>query len=137
SHTLGVEISLDLLDVPARIPVFVHNKGGKFSNSEIFFVVARPTNLSFLDPDTVNAGSDDTDVDVKGNFKPGAVVIVNDTPFPTTAKKDGRLVVTLPAALLTEPKQIFFRVEQQGVQSSDVVFTVKPKSDPFIFTIAP
>ncbi len=134
---LVVQISLDILDVPARIPIFVRTGNGRFSNAENFFVVARPATLSFLEPDSTDVGSEDTEVVVRGNFKPGAQVLVNGTPVDSVVKKDGRLVITLPAALLTTPQQIFIRVEQEGVQSRDEVFTVTPESDPIIFTIAP
>lgn len=134
---LTVQISADLLDAPARIPIFLRTKGGRFSNAENFFVVARPATLSFIDPDTIDVGSEDTEVTIRGNFKPGAQVLVNGIPVDSVAKKDGRLVITIPAALLTEPKQLFIRVEQEGVQSRDEIFTVSPVSDPIIFTIAP
>src|SRR5262249_51336223 len=127
----------NLLQDAARIPVYVRDKKGNFSNTEIYFVVPRPPQIDFLDPDTVEVGTEDVPLSVHGQFKPGAQVVVNDLELLTTEGKNGRLEVMLPAALIAQPAQLKIRVAQEGVQSNDVTLAVTPTEGPFIYTIAP
>jgi sugar lactone lactonase YvrE len=138
SEKLTVQISDDLMHEPARIPVYVRNKGGKISNAEIFFVVPRPAKIDSIDPETLDtADPEDFLLTVRGNFKPSAYIVVNGTRFDTTQRKEGRLEAMIPAALRSQPGQLIIRVEQDGVQSRDAILPVAPETGPFLFNLAP
>lgn len=137
SGVVQVEISDGLGGDPAAIPITLRDKDGNISNTEIFFIVPKPAEISFLDPETVEVGTEDVLLTVHGDFKDGAVVLINDVPQTTTVGKNGRLEVTIPASAISQPSQMVVRVEQDGIQSQDAFFAVTPSEDPFIFTIAP
>lgn len=140
---------IDIIDLsgfgadPARIPIFVRNKGERFSNAEIFFIIAAPAQLSEVNPTEFEVGTDDEEILVFGeNFKPTAKVvaqpIVGDiTELEITKRKEGRLDVKLPGAMRSQPGQLIVRVEQDGIQSADAIIDISPTADPFIFSIAP
>lgn len=133
-----IEISGDLVNDPAEIPITLRDKSGNISNTELFFVVPQPAEITGTDPDTLEVGTEDVPLIVAGNnFKPGAVIVVDDTPLPTTAGKNDRLETVLPGALRTQPTPLVVRVEQDGIQSQDWIIPVTPTAGPFIFTIAP
>jgi sugar lactone lactonase YvrE len=137
SGGVAIAISDTLLNDPAQIPITLRDKKGNISNTEIFFVVPKPAEIAFLDPDTVEVGTEDVELHVHGVFKPGAVVVVNDVPLETTVGKNERLEVMIPAAMVSQPGRLVVRVEQEGIQSADSLFSVVPSEDPFIFTVAP
>lgn len=135
----GVDIAIptELVNDPAEIPITLRDKDGNISNTELFFVVPLPAEITGTDPDTLEVGTEDVPLIVMGNFKPGAVVVINDMPLPTTMGKNGRLETVIPASLLGAPSQLVVRVEQDGIQSQDRIIPVTPADGPFIFTIAP
>lgn len=135
----GVDIAIptELVNDPAEIPITLRDKDGNISNTELFFVVPLPAEITGTDPDTLEVGTEDVPLIVMGNFKPGAVVVINDMPLPTTMGKNGRLETVIPASLLGAPTQLVVRVEQDGIQSQDRIIPVTPADGPFIFTIAP
>jgi sugar lactone lactonase YvrE len=139
ASTFGVDIEISdiLTENPAEIPITLVDKDGKISNTEIFFVVPRPVKISSVDPDTLEVGTDDVPLSVTGNFKPGAVIVLNDVVLTTTVGKGGRLEATIPGSLRSQPSQLIVRVEQDGIQSQDQIIPVTPTKGPFIFTIAP
>jgi sugar lactone lactonase YvrE len=139
ASTFGVDIEISdiLTENPAEIPITLVDKDGKISNTEIFFVVPRPVKISGVDPDTLEVGTDDVPLSVTGNFKPGAVIVLNDVVLTTTVGKNGRLEATIPGSLRSQPSQLIVRVEQDGIQSQDQIIPVTPTKGPFIFTIAP
>ncbi|MFY9609737.1 MAG: IPT/TIG domain-containing protein [Blastocatellia bacterium] len=134
-----VEITIPpgFVNDPASIPITLRDKNGNVSNTEIFFVVPKPAVLQSIDPEAVNAGSEDFLLKVFGSFKPDATVLVNDVALPTTRRNNGRLEATVPASLVTEPAQLFVRVQQDGIQSADTILSVTPSEAPFIFEISP
>jgi len=132
-----IEIPTDLVNDPAEIPITLRDKDGNISNTELFFVVPQPAEITGTDPDTLEVGTDDVPLIVAGTFKPGAVIVVNDMPLPTTDGKNGRLETVLPGALRSQPTQLVVRVEQDGIQSQDWIIPVTPTAGPFIFSIAP
>jgi sugar lactone lactonase YvrE len=132
-----IEIPTDLVNDPAEIPITLRDKDGNISNTELFFVVPQPASIAGTDPDTLEVGTEDVPLVVAGNFKPGAVIVVNDTPLPTTVGKNDRLETVLPGAFRSQPAQLVVRVEQDGIQSQDWIIPVTPTAGPFIFTIAP
>ena len=129
-------IPTKLNDVPARIPITAVDKQGNFSNTEIFFIVARAPKINSTDPGRLTVGTEDVLLKVFGNFNDDAQIVINGTPLPTIIKK-GHLEATIPASLLAQPGELIVRIEQDGVQSEDQILTVSPTDDPFIFTIAP
>ena len=135
-RTMQIQIPSGMVDEPARIPITVRDKDDNFSNTEIFFIVPRPANISSFDPDTIEVGAGDTLLKVFGTFKPDAVIVVNGIPLPTEMVKK-RLEATIPASLLAAPAQLTLRIDQDGIQSEDQIIAVTPTSAPFIFTIAP
>jgi sugar lactone lactonase YvrE len=136
--SLLAQIDAGLTDYAARVPIYVHNKGGGVSNAEIFFIVPAPAQLDSIEPETAEVGSEDVEIAIRGDFEKDAVVIINGVPFAATVKRAGKLIAVIPASLLTQPGRIFVRVEQEGVQSSDLIFTVAPpKGEPVIFDAAP
>lgn len=137
SGKLTVQIAADLLAVHATIPIYIRNKGGRISNTENFFVVPRPAKIDSIDPGTLDTGTEDFLLTVRGNFKPGAYIVVNGTRFDTTQRKEGRLEATIPASFRAQPGQLVIRVEQDGVQSRDELLPVAPTTGPFVFNIAP
>ena len=133
-----VQFPSDLAVDPARVPITIRNKGGHYSNVEIFFIVPAPASLRFVDPDSVEVGTDPFDIEVRGDgIKPGARLIVAGEPLETTARKNSRLVATVPGALRSGPGLLSVRVEQNGIQSADLTIVVAPSSDPFIFAVSP
>ncbi|HKP87356.1 MAG TPA: SMP-30/gluconolactonase/LRE family protein [Blastocatellia bacterium] len=135
-ESIQIQIPAGMVDEPARIPVMVRDKKDNLSNTEIFFVVPRPANISNFDPETIEVGSPDTLIKVFGDFKDNAVIVVNGIPLPTTMVKQ-RLEATIPASFFTQPAQLTLRLDQDGIQSEDQIITVTPTDAPFIFTIAP
>ena len=131
------EIPTELVNDPAEIPITLRDKNGNISNTELFFVVPQPAEITGTDPDTLEVGTDDVPLIVSGTFKPEGVIVVNDMPLPTTVGKNGRLETVLPGALRSQPTQLVVRVEQDGIQSQDWIIPVTPTAGPFIFTIAP
>jgi DNA-binding beta-propeller fold protein YncE len=135
--TLKVQIAQRLLKDPARIPIMVRNKGDRFSNAEIFFVVPRPATVDNVDPNSIEVGTDPFNIKVFGsNFKPDAKIVVAGQKLDTTQVK-GHLEATVPAALRSEPRQLAVRVEQDGIQSQDFIISVTPSDKPFIYSLAP
>ena len=134
---VDIEISDNFTENPAEIPITLRDKNGNISNTEIFFVVPRPVKVSSVDPDTLQVGTDDVPLIVTGNFKPEAVIVLNDMPLPTTIGKNGRLEATIPGSLRSQPTQLVLRVEEDGIESQDQIIPVTPTSGPFVFTIAP
>ena len=132
-----IEIPEDLVNDPANIPITLIDKDGNLSNTELFFVVPIPAEINSVDPASLEVGTEDVPLIVTGVFKPGAVIVVNNMPLETTVGKNQRLEATLPGALRSEPTQLVFRVEQEGIQSLDTIVPVTPTSDPFIFNLAP
>jgi sugar lactone lactonase YvrE len=132
-----IEISDNLTDNPAEIPITLEDKNGNISNTEIFFVVPRPVKISSVDPDTLVVGTDDVPLVVTGNFKADAIIVLNDMPLPTTVGKNDRLEATIPGSFRSQPTQLVVRVEEDGIQSQDQIIPVTPTTAPFIFTIAP
>ena len=133
-----IEIPAGFVNDPASIPITLRDKNGNYSNTEIFFVVPRPAQLESIDPDVVTVGSEEFLLKVFGTFKANAIILVNGIPLETKQRSsDGRLEATVPASLLTQPAQLFVRVEQDGIQSADSILSVTPSEAPFIFVIAP
>lgn len=134
-----VEITIPegFVNDPASIPITLRDKNGNFSNTELFFVVPKPAVLESIEPETVDAGTEDFLLKVFGSFKPDAIVLVNDVALPTERRNNGRLEATVPASLCTEPAQLFVRVQQDGIQSTDTILSVTPSEAPFIYEIAP
>ena len=131
------ELSDDFTNEPASIPITLVNKNGNISNTEIFFVVPNPAEISEIDPASLEVGTDDVPLIVTGVFNPGATIFVNDIELTTTVGKNGRLEATLPGSLRAQPAQLIVRVEQDGIQSQDSILPVTPTLEPFIFNIAP
>jgi sugar lactone lactonase YvrE len=138
SEKLTVQISDDLMNEPARIPIYIRNKNGRISNAENFFIVPRPAKIDSIDPETLDtADPEDFLLTVRGNFKPSAYIVVNDVRYDTTQRKEGRLEAMIPAAVRSQPGQLVIRVEQDGVQSRDALLPVAPETGPFLFNLAP
>lgn len=137
-NNISFEIPLDLLEDPARIPVMVRNRGGALSNVDILFVVPRPARIDEIEPFEVEVGTEPFELRVfGGNFKEDAKIVVGGVPLETTNQRAGRLDATVPAELRSTPGQLVVRVEQEGIQSSDLTLSVTPTDMPFIFTVAP
>ena len=132
-----IEIPADFVDDPAAIPITLFDKDGNLSNTELFFVVPIPAEINSVEPDSLEVGTEDVPFIVRGVFKPGAIIVVNDMPLPTTVGKNQRLEATLPGNLRSQPTQLIFRVEQEGIQSLDTIVPVAPTTGPFIFNVAP
>jgi sugar lactone lactonase YvrE len=133
---IQLQIPTKFNDVPARIPITAVDKQGHYSNTEIFFIVARAPKINTTDPVRLNVGTEDVLLKVFGNFNDNAQVVINGVALPTSIKK-GHLEATIPASLLAQPGELIVRVEQEGVQSDDQIVPVSPSDDPFIFTVAP
>ena len=134
---IQIEIPADLVSIPAEIPITLISKNGSISNTEIFFIVPRPVKITSVEPDTLEVGTDDVELNVFGDFKPGATLFVNDRLLETTVGKNNQLKATLPGALRSQPTRLVLRVEQDGIQSKDQIIPVTPTDRPFIFTVAP
>src|ERR1044071_9084195 len=68
-RTIQIRIPAGMVNEPARIPITLRDKDDNFSNTEIFFIVPRPANISSFDPDTIEVGSEDTLLKVLGTLK--------------------------------------------------------------------
>src|SRR5215813_361188 len=137
SGGVQIEVSNDFVNDPAEIPITLISKDGSISNTELFFVVPAPAEITGIDPEVLQVGTDDVPLIVSGIFKPGATIVVNDMVLATTVGKNERLEATIPGNLRTAPTQLVIRVEQEGIQSRDTILPVTPTSDPFIFNVAP
>jgi hypothetical protein len=131
-----IEIPGDLVNDPAAIPITLVAKDGNLSNTELFFVVPIPAEIKSVEPEGLEVGTEDVFFIVTGVFKPGATVVVNDVPLPPRRKNE-RLEVNLPGTFRSQPTQLVFRVEQEGIQSEDTIVPVAPTTEPFIFNLAP
>ena len=137
-NLIVVRIAEGLMADPATIPILVRNRGGRYSHTENFYVVARPARINSIEPAQLEVTNADVDLIVRGNFKVGAILVVNGMPLETEQDRDdARLRAKIPAALVSQPSQLFVRVEQEGVQSEDVVVPVYPVDDPFVYDIRP
>src|ERR1041384_695225 len=134
---VDIDISEDLLNDPAEIPITLRDKDGNISNTELFFVVPVPPEITGTDPLTLEVGTEDVPLIVTGDFKAGAILIMDGMQVAVTTGKNGRLETSIPASLLSAPHQIVVRVEQDGIQSKDWIIPVTPTTGPFIFSIAP
>jgi sugar lactone lactonase YvrE len=135
---LRVQIPERFTSNPARIPIVVRNSTTEFSNVEIFFIVPRRARLESVEPESIEVGSENFTITVRGNFKPDAVIVVNGERLETTVVREGsRLEATVPASLRSQPGILVVRVEQDGIQSLDQTIAVTPSSDPFIFATSP
>jgi sugar lactone lactonase YvrE len=131
-------LNAGLTDNPAFIPVLVQNKGGRLSNTQVFFIVPRPPSLDSVDPEIVEVGDEDFEIKVTGDsFRPDAQLVIDGQPLEITRRKDGRLEATVPASYRAAPGLLTVRVQQDGIQSNDLTLMVAPSEDPFIYTIAP
>lgn len=138
SQKMVLQIAAELMDEPATIPIYIHNKGGAISNAENFFVVPRPAKIDSIVPEVLDTKDpEDFLLTVRGNFKPSAYIVVNNVRYDTTQRKEGRLEAMIPAAVRSQPGQIIIRVEQDGVQSRDAILPVSPEIGPFLFNLAP
>jgi sugar lactone lactonase YvrE len=132
-------IPQDFLTDHARIPIMVRQPKGAVSNAEIFFVVEAGPKIATVDPDTVVAGSDPVLITVTGSLlASSAVLVVNNQPLQDSQLvKAGKLTGTVPASLLAAPAELVVRIEQDGIQSTDLTIAVTPTTGPFIFEIGP
>ena len=137
SGGVQIEVSDDFVNDPAEIPITLIAKDGSLSNTELFFVVPAPAEITGIDPEVLEVGTDDVPLIIAGVFKPGANIVVNDMVLATTVGKNDRLEATIPGSLRTEPTQLVIRVEQEGIQSQDTILPVTPTLEPFIFNVAP
>ena len=131
------EIPEDMVNDPAKIPITLVAKNGNLSNTELFFVVPSPAEITDVDPAELEVGTDDVPFVVTGVFKPGATIFVNDIELPTTLGKNDRLETTIPGSFRSQPTQLVVRVEQDGIQTQDTIVPVTPTTEPFIFNVAP
>lgn len=124
-------------ETPARIPIMIETRG-ELSNVDIFFIVPRPANATSVDPEMIEVGDEEFEIEVNGgNFKSDAVIVVNGVALETSRNKQDDLVATVPASFRSQPGQLVVRVEQEGIQSRDLTITVSPTEEPFIFRVAP
>jgi sugar lactone lactonase YvrE len=127
-----------LTEDAAYVPIVVTNKDGSISNTDIFFVVPRPASLESVSPETVEVGPDDFRIEVTGSgFKPGARILLNGNYLATTNPEEGLLQATVPGQFRSSGGQLFVRVEQEGIQSSDLTIVVPPTDKPFIVVASP
>lgn len=132
-----IEINENLTTEPARIPITLRNEDGGYSNTEIFYVVPRPARIQSLEPFEVEAGSEDFEMKVFGDFKADARVLINGQEVEIAERRSARIDVIVPASLVAAPARLIVRVEQDGIQSRDEILTVNPVTGPFIFAITP
>jgi sugar lactone lactonase YvrE len=137
STRLRVQIPERFTSNPARIPILVRNSTTEFSNVEIFFIVPRRARLESVEPESIEVGTEEFEITVRGNFKPGAAIVVNGERLETTEVREGRLEATVPGSFRSQPGILVVRVEQDGIQSIDQTIAVTPSSDPFVFAISP
>lgn len=135
--TLIIQILPKFTTEPAFIPIMVR-KNGRYSNTEIFFVVPKAPSINNVKPDTVRVGTEDFDIEVVvDGLKPDAQLTLNGVPLQITRRRSDRLEATVPASFIQQPALLFLRIEQDGIQSSDAFISVVPTDGPFIFAIAP
>jgi sugar lactone lactonase YvrE len=134
---IQIEIPEEFGRDPAEIPITLQDRNGNLSNTEIFFVVPRPAKILEVEPGELEVGTDDVPLFVTGDFKPGAIVVVNDIKLPTILGKNDRLEATIPGSFRSQPTRLIVRVEQDGIQSRDTIIPVTPTAGPFIFSLAP
>lgn len=132
-----VEIPEDFVNDPAAIPITLQAKDGSLSNTELFFVVPKPARIFDTNPFEIEVGTEDVPLIVNGDFKTGAIIVVNGVRLPTTVGKNLRLEATIPGSFRSQPTRLIVRLEQDGLQSRDFIIPVTPTTEPFIFTLAP
>ncbi|HYL98200.1 MAG TPA: SMP-30/gluconolactonase/LRE family protein, partial [Blastocatellia bacterium] len=135
---LNITIVANFTNFPARIPIFVRNKGGALSNYEIFFVVPQPAKITSINPDTLQVGTGEVKFDVQATgLSLGATIVINDQALPTATVASGQLEATIPPSLISAPGQLIVRIFQEGTESKDMILDVAPTTGPFIYTTAP
>jgi sugar lactone lactonase YvrE len=132
-----VEIPEDLVNDPAAIPITFQDKNGNISNTELFFVVPKPPRIFDTEPFELEVGTEDVPLIVTGDYKPGAMIVVNNVRLATTLGKNDRLEATIPGSFRSQPTRLVVRIEQDGIQSRDAFIPVTPTTGPFIFTLSP
>jgi len=132
-----IEIPEGYVDDPAEIPITLLRNDGNISNTELFFVVPKPPRIFDTDPAELEVGTEDVPLIVTGDYKPAAIIVVNNVRLATTVGKNDRLEATIPGSFRTEPTRLVVRLEQDGIQSKDFIIPVTPTEAPFIFTLSP
>src|SRR6185295_11522284 len=74
---IQLQIPTKFNDVPARIPITAVDKQGHYSNTEIFFIVARAPKINTTDPVRLLVGTEDVLLKVFGNFDDNAQIVIN------------------------------------------------------------
>ncbi|QQS32031.1 MAG: hypothetical protein IPM50_10140 [Acidobacteriota bacterium] len=92
-----------------------------------------PILLSFVNPQTVFAGSKGFRLEINGDkFTPDTRIYFNQSPMPTVFVNAQRMFTDVPANLIAQegPKQIIIQTPDGKTYSNQVIFSVQPPPKP-------
>lgn len=94
-----------------------------------------PILLSFVNPQTVFAGSKGFRLEINGDkFTPEARIYFNQSPMPTVFVNAQRMFTDVPANLIAQegPKQIIIQTPDGKTYSNQIIFSVQPPPKPTV-----
>jgi outer membrane protein assembly factor BamB len=108
-----------------------------------YIVQADPVTLTSISPSAVVAGAASLTLTLTGtNFSKDSIVILNQTPQPTTFVSPTQLTATIDAAMLATPEEGFVTVESSSQANAQVSQSVQllvlaPGPNPTVTSLAP
>ncbi len=108
-----------------------------------YTVEADPVTLTSINPSAVLAGADGLTLTLTGtNFSKNSIVILNQTPQPTTFVSATQLTATIDATMLVTAEQGLVTVESSSQQYAQVsaalpLLVLAPGPDPTVTSLAP
>jgi outer membrane protein assembly factor BamB len=108
-----------------------------------YIVQADPVTLTSISPSAVVAGAASLTLTLTGSsFSKDSIVVLNQTPQPTTFVSPTQLTATIDAAMLTTPEEGFVTVESSSQANAQVsqnvqLLVLAPEPNPTVTSLAP
>lgn len=108
-----------------------------------YIVQADPVTLTSISPSAVVAGAASLTLTLTGSsFSKDSIVVLNQTPQPTTFVSPTQLRATIDAAMLTTPEEGFVTVESSSQANAQVsqnvqLLVLAPEPNPTVTSLAP
>ena len=118
-------------------------QGSPLTIKVTYVVQADPVTLTSISPSAVVAGAGSLTLTLTGsNFSKDSIVILNQTPQPTTFVSPTQLTATIDAAMLATPEQAFVTVESSSQANAQVsqgvqLLVLAPGPNPTVTGLAP
>lgn len=127
---LSVQVGADQLTGAGKIAVTVQTADAFPSNPLHFTLLSTPPALTTLSPASVTAENNSMLLTVNGsNFAPGATILWNGKPLPTTRVNSTQITTPLEAAALAQGRTVGIAVVNiDGQVSNDLSFVIQPSN---------